>query len=486
MSVKAEHIYRRAVDDLHARFAQKSSTSQQIPKFTDSDKIIAPAHDPAIWSSLMGLSTRFRRSVQLMASNTVGMGYEVVINEKLNDSLTPDEQKKAEAKKEDLEAVLADPNSVMSSHVLFDQIQEDREATGNGWMEVLRSDQADDDGNHPITGLVYMRSANTRLTENDLIIQRKKRAKRYFVPFGSDRNVNNKTGKPLAGRTGKDSKGRDMAQFMANEVVHLRLFSPEDEYYGVPRAAAAQGAILGQYKVDVRNLDFFDYDAMPRIVIIMKGGTPEDRTALRKEVQDFVEQSRGNTESTRIMIAQVTATRQGDKPDVQLIEVGKYTQDATFMEYRNQCLEEIREAFGMGKIMYGTTDDVNRASALAVLKATVENVFHPETQYFSHVLTNTVAKDFHPSLRIRFNRASVSDLAMQLEMAATYGDVGFLTVNELRAMAEYEVVEDERADVPLVILRLDAKEIAEKEAMTKFMGELTRKAEEQIRAMKAA
>ena len=451
----------------------KSAASQQASRFTDKDiqtkKVIRPAYDPEEWSALLGYSTRYKKCVDLMAQNTVGLGYEVVIDEKALKGMKADEKAGVEEAKAALEKVLASPNPNYDFTTLVaDLLKKDEESTGDCYVEVMRADEPDEDGNKPIVGFAHLPSKTTRILENGNFLSRKYRADRFFPPFGSERVIDVKTGKTLT-----ITNDEALAKFQANEVIHLRLFSPMDEIYGVPRAATALASIVGQHKVDIRNVTFFDYDALARLIIVMKGGTPDDYKALKQECKSFIDQSRGNNESSRILHMQASSTRSDEKPDVDIQEIGKYNQDATFLEYRKECQEDVREAFGIAKILLGTASDVNRASALATLKSTIDNVFRPETRRWSYVWTNQVAHDFHPALTLRFHEADASDAELQAELLKVYGEVGHRSVNEIRELDGLERIEDEeQADKPLALLRLTVSDLEKQTAASNALKAL--------------
>jgi len=482
MTVKAEITTSRRRKD-GAGPKMKGAASQQVSRFTGKEpknkKIIKPVYDPGDWSDLLGYSTRYRKCVDLMAHNTVGLGQDVVIDEEILETLTPEEQGTAEAAQKELQALINAPNPGYDFSVLVaDLLKKDEESTGSCYVEVQRLDEEDDDGKHPIVGFSHLPSKSMRVLENGNFLSRKYRTDRYFKPFGSERDIDYLTGDPIGERPDTGKKGKSEARQAANEVIMLRLFSPMDETYGVPRAATALASIIGQYKVDLRNVTFFDYDALARLIITMTGGTIDDGKLMKEQVEQFVDQNRGNNETSRVMRIHATAPRngKGDAPEIKIQEIGKYTQDATFLEYRKECQEDVREAFGIAKILLGTATDVNRASALTSLKSTIDNVFRPETRRWSYVWTNSVARDFHPALKIQFHESTVSDLEAQIEERKSYGEVGDLSINEIRERDGREPDEDDRANIPLALLRLTIQDEELRTAAGKMLASLEAKA----------
>jgi len=440
--------------------------SKQLPDFDDNKSVIAPRYDPATWAALVECSTRFKRCISIMAHNTVGLGYEVTFDPLLYEALRDGKEKgEADAAADECRALLATPNAEVPINVLLDLVKTDHESTGNGYIEMTRRVS---DGKP--AGLYHCQSARTRVTNQDLFIQKKFSDDRYFIPWGDERIIDPKTG--------KESPSLDM-EHRASEMIHFKIYSPYDSTYGVPRASTADIAIQGLNKVDLRNVDFFDFEAMPRIIIAVEGGVKEDMKGLEKKIQSFISQNRGNTKSSRILYVQARAGRDGTAPKIHIHELGKYDRDATFSEYRKAKEEEIREAFGIGKVFFGTADDVNRASAIVTAKATIENIFWPETLAYSYRLTQCIAKQFHPAVRIDLQKSDITDAALQAEIIKVYGaDLGVLTINEIREVIGWEKLGDDKADIPLIYLKNVTPEEKQQAELETTVKALNRQVEE--------
>ena len=154
------------------------------------------------------------------------------------------------------------------------------------------------------------------------------------------------------------------------------------------------------------------------------------------------------------MLLQVAAPRQGQQAKIQIQETGWLEQDATFSQHRGACDEEIREAYGLAIGLFGTADDVNRASAVATLQATISYIFIPESRDYSYRLSHNLARDFHPALKIELTTADVNDMQLQAQIADVYGNkVGALTLNEIREDLGRAPSDHPWANVPVAILR---------------------------------
>lgn len=454
--------------------------SKQLPDFKDNKRVITPRYDPSTWAALVECSTRFKRCISILAHNTVGLGYSVGVDEALHDRMVDSEKFELEFQKEQLQLLLATPNPEVPFDTVLNLVKTDHESTGNGYLEMTRRVADGKPG-----GLFHAQSAVTRITADDpsLFVQKKYTRDRYFIPWGSDLVLNPGTGKPL-NEAGMSEE--DIAKAKASEMIHFKIYSPYDPVYGVPRASTADIAIQGLNKVDLRNVDFFDFEAMPRIIIAVEGGVKEDMEGLEDKISNFIAQNRGNTKSSRILYVQARAGRDGKSPKITIHELGKYDRDATFSEYRHAKEEEIREAFGIAKVFFGTADDVNRASAMVTAKATIENIFWPETLSYSYRLTQCIAREFHPALKIELQKADITDASLQAEIIRVYGsDLGVLTVNEVREFIGWEKLDDDRADVAITFLRNVTPEEQQKAELDRTLNALEQQIEE-VKEAKAA
>jgi capsid portal protein len=413
--------------------------SKQIPDFDFSKvkDVVAPKYDPVEWAEFIEMNTRAKTSVRITALNTVGLGWS--IRSEGYDDMTDEEKQAVDARASALISLFERPNprddfTTMITHAKIDHL-----STGNAYVEAVR------DTNGQVVQLFHMKAGTVRRTQADLYVQKKYRAARFFKPFGDKRRIDWRTGKTLP----EGAK----AVYEASEVIHLAYYSSADAWYGVPPAVTAQVAIAGSFQVDRRNYDFFESDALPRFAVLMSGGDDESLEAVEKGVTEFVKHVRGETKVSRALVLQGPAGRPGaDKAQIEIKEMGQYAQDATFREYRRDCNEEIREVFGLAKVLYGTADDVNRASALATLDATTRNVFWPQSKGWGDELS-CVAREFHPSLRLEFVKATATDLLGLAQITKTNSESGVFTVNELRVAAGKSEIEEDWANVPLVQLR---------------------------------
>ena len=102
-----------------------------------------------------------------------------------------------------------------------------------------------------------------------------------FIPdqlarFGIEQNYNKKDGVEMSGFD------RDTS---AHELLILQNYTSLSSYYGIPEVISAVAAIMGNKYESDYNLQFFQNNAIPRYVIIVRGGRLN--SALKRKIKDY-------------------------------------------------------------------------------------------------------------------------------------------------------------------------------------------------------
>jgi len=351
-------------------------TSKQLPPdlfepLIVNGEVIRPPYNPLMWALLLEQNTRVNRCVHTMALNTVGHGFafESMIESK---SFIKKNRKNIEEERARVAPLFRFPNNEQSFEEILIHIKIDEESQGQGYMEVSRDGKGDIDGFYhapghtirvragDIDGYVQMRttysgelSSFPGQTAVDGGV-----SKVYFKRFGDPRVINKDTGEVV--KEGLPIEDR------ANELIMFKIYSPRSSYYGVPRYVTTAPAIAGNRLAQLRNVSFFENDAVPRLAVIVQGGRLDAEAV--ETIRSFIEsKGKGVMNASRVMILQPEKAEgvpvdesQRTRIELMPLTVG-VTEDASFTRYLMLNNEDIREAFGIGKIFLGTVDDVNRA-----------------------------------------------------------------------------------------------------------------------------
>jgi capsid portal protein len=412
-----------------------------------------------------------------------GDGIPDVVEDKKEDgdSEREREKKEVEWQAEILRELFNNPNDKIPLTEVFYLAKVDEETTGNGYIEVVRNNVGRIVELHHVPATTVrrrmMRGFSRSKGSVDLgagpgikarevygFIQIRGNQKRYFKEFGDRRVMNAQTG------AWHQDDGPLGWQHRATEIVHFRNYDPTSQYYGAPRYVPSATAIAGNRQAAIRNVAFFENDAVPRMALLVSGGRLTSESM--QQIEDFVRgKQRGADQAHRVMIVQVEPTRVGFQQnnktmiDLKPLTVG-VTEDASFQTYRNANDEEVREIFGLAPVFF-STENVNKASAAVSREITNEQEFEPDRLAKEYTINQTIVTDLmchemrqrhgieEPEddyeereqrrkmrkrilVQFRFARMTLTDPLDTARMDHVYASLGAMTPNELR----------ERIDLP--------------------------------------
>jgi len=430
-----------------------SPASKQLGDFQQIvGEFVPPPFNPLIWAQTLKINTRLARCVRTFARNTVGLGWSIEPIHPVTEE-TPKEVR--EAIKEQthvLRSFFNRPNPLMPLSEIFYLEKVDEEATGNGYVEVVRNNG----GN--IVRLFHVPAVTVRRriikdgqkVEVSGFVQLRGSQKRYFKDFGDRRAMDAMTGKYTEGDTPLPADRR------ATEIIHFLIYDPSSSYYGAPRYAPASTAIAGNRQAAIRNVNFFENDAVPRMALLVSGG--KINADGMQQIEDFVRaKGRGVENAHRVMIVQVEPFKVGFQSqnkvmvDLKPLTVG-VTEDASFSQYREANDEEVREIFGLGQIFF-KAEGANRANAQVSREITNEQELEPDRLAKEYVINQTIVDDIlfqmmgatgdenedeleeyrkQIQVRFRFARLTLTDPLDEARMNQMYASLGAITPNELR------------------------------------------------------
>lgn len=412
--------------------------SQQI--FTDpfqemaSGQFLEPPTNPNTWAAAMEQSTRLNKCIKTFSRNTVGLGWEIVPIATITEQTPQKVKTQIHEETERLKKLFTRPNRKMPFTKVMELMKTDEEATGNGYLEIVRNNAGD------IEQIWHIPATTIRIRNPKKVpwmapdghpgyIQIRGQAKRYFREFGDDNVIN--------AQTGEKAKGALPIEKRATEIIQFMIYAPRSTWYGIPRYIAAAPAIAGNRLAALRNVRFFENDAVPRMIIAVTGSGLT--TSSIKSLENFVRRGgKGVEKAHRIMVLQTERRRIGTADSKAGINVIPLTvgmqEDASFMAYRLANDEEVRQAFGIGKAFF-TTDDVNRASMESSRRITNEQEFEPDRVEKEYIMNETVVADKSvgaETVALRFKRPRSDDPLEKAQVEKIYASMGALTPNELR------------------------------------------------------
>ncbi|MES1049339.1 phage portal protein [Bacillus thuringiensis] len=417
-------------------------------------------------------STILGQCIDAYKRNIAGFGHEMQY--KQNDAEETDDMKK-EWSFVDTEII-----PFFSFEKPFKEILEvaidDRETTGNGYIEVIRnaSNQPDQ--------LANMLPQHMRITRKDEELQdvkylvnnkniiRKKKFRQYvqivdnnpiyFKEFGDPRFLNKKTGK-----FSKESFGGDNA----TEILHFKIGNGP---YGIPRWVSHVVHMVGARKAEELNLRYFKQGRHVPMAMIIKNGLLDDDS--EAALADYATSIEGEDNQHKFLLLQLKAgedeaTGEPVPADIEIKSLADILQnDALFLEYDDKSRQKVQSAFRLPDIYVGYSRDFNRATADAAREITEEQVFEPERNSLEFIINNILLLPYelkHVYVNLRKPESSnTEDMVKILDILSKYGGTTFNDLREVAAKVlnkDLEPFEAEEASQPIALVLQAIKKASE-------------------------
>lgn len=265
----------------------------------------------------------------------------------------------------------------------------------------------------------------------------------FFKEFGDKRLISSRSGavfptvEEMQKVDGPDAKP-------ATELAQpFRVHSPRSGKYGVPRWIGNLKSVLGSKKAEMVNLLYFNNKSVPPLAVLVSGGSLTESAVER--IKDYVENELKGDESNFHKILVIEASPASAPMDFDTLNSGKVRieivpltaaihNDALFMKYISVGREMIGESMRNPRIVRGSTENVNRATAQAALEFAEAQVYQPERAGFDWWINRFII----PELGILFwEFHSNSPVATDLDAAKAIVELtkaGVLTPAEARRL----------------------------------------------------
>jgi capsid portal protein len=257
--------FRRKMNrDLQKRFqgiegteTQQNLLAQAITGYAMFD-LIEPPYNLDYLSRIYEISPYNYAAINAKVSNIVGLGHDFIETRKTNeafDNITDDKaldraRRKLNRLRQDLYDWLEQCNEEETFTETLIKAYTDVESTGNGYIEIGRTSA----GKIGYLGHIPAKTMRVRRLRDGFIQLLYGKAV-FFRNFGDQETEN-----PIAG-------GLDRP----NEIIHLKKYTPTNNYYGIPDIVASSNAMAGNEFAGKYNLDYFENKAVPRYIITVKG-----------------------------------------------------------------------------------------------------------------------------------------------------------------------------------------------------------------------
>jgi HK97 family phage portal protein len=234
----------------------------------------------------------------------------------------------------------------------------------------------------------------------------------YFRNFGDQETEN-----PIAG-------GLDRP----NEIIHLKKYTPTNNYYGIPDIVASSNAMAGNEFAGKYNLDYFENKAVPRYIITVKGAKLSTESE-RKLLEFFQVGLRGKNH--RSLYIPLPPDSPDSKVEFKMEPIEAGTQESSFNVYRKSNRDEILLSHRVPINKIGTPEGVNLAVARDADKTFREQVCRPAQMNLEKKL-NKIIEEMTDALIIKFNELTLTDADTQSKIDERYLRMQVVTPNEVR------------------------------------------------------
>ena len=303
---------------------QQNLLAQAITGYAMFD-LVEPTYNLEYLSVVYETSTYNYAAINAKVANIVGLGYDFVETKKTNDALdalTDDKsleraRRKISKLRQDIHGWLDTTNDEDTFTQTLIKVYTDLEATGNGYIEIGRTTG----GNIGYIGHIPAKTMRVRRLRDGFIQLLYGKAV-YFNNFGESETEN-----PIAGQEDRP-----------NEIIHLKKYTPMNNYYGIPDIIAAQVALAGNELSGRYNLDYFENKAVPRYIITVKGAklSPESE---RKLLEFFQVGLKGKNH--RSLYIPLPPDSPDSKTEFKMEPIEAGAQEGSFEKYRNSNRDEI-------------------------------------------------------------------------------------------------------------------------------------------------
>ena len=377
--------------------------------------LVQPVYNLEYLSKIYEISPYNYAAINAKVANIVGLGYEFVESKKAMEALDNIEdstqlnraRRKMDRIRQQLEIWLEEVNEEETFVETLVKVYTDLEATGNGFIEIGRTTS----GNIGYIGHIPAKTMRVRRLRDGFIQLLYGKAV-FFRNFGDTETEN-----PIAGQEDRP-----------NEIIHLKKYTPMNNYYGIPDIVASQNAMAGNEFAGKYNLDYFENKAVPRYIITVKGAKLSTESE-RKLLEFFQVGLKGKNH--RSLYVPLPADSSDSKVEFKMEPVEANIQDSSFNNYRKANRDEILLSHRVPINKIGVPEGVSLASARDADKMFKEQVCRPAQDILEKKLNRIIAEKTDV-LILHFNELTLTDEDTQSKIDERYLRMQVITPNEVR------------------------------------------------------
>lgn len=220
-----------------------------------------------------------------------------------------------------------------------------------------------------------------------------------------------------------------------SNLLHIKLFHPLNDWYGMSPIEAASCAIDQHNAVANHNLALLQNGGRPSGALLVRpsphGSLSEtQRESLKQDVRSVYEGSRN---AGRILVLE---------GDFDWKEMGLSPKDLDFIEGKNLSAREITQAYGVPPMLAGVPGDATFANYKEARFHLWEDTILPLLEFIVAEFNLWFSPFFGENLRLSYDLDSIPALSSRREASwSKISQVDFLTINEKRQAVGYAPIE---------------------------------------------
>jgi PBSX family phage portal protein len=423
---------------------QKALDISETSQILNTPKIIEPKYSPDQLVQLFDTNPHHARCCRTKSIDTVGRGYQIVM-----DDVDGEEVDNMELFREEKKKVLRFLKNCYNRRG-FSELMKDMSldyfVTGYTTAEIIRKLNGD------IKDIIHVRSSDIRIVskkynkKNAYLVQIKDANNYvYFVRYGNmyylDENEERQVDKDLFVNSEDIEKKEPNIADRANEMIFLSNYAASSPHYGICDVIPALGSITNNLFIERYLTQYFENKAIPRYVVIVENGELDDEVFSSIE-RYFKEEIKGNHHATLIL-------QSGKDATIKMQQLEQGTEKGPFQDVRINNRDDILVAHGVTPAIVGIIDsgNIGGGSGEAQLKNYNERVIRPHQKMIADLFTSLLKEGLGvKNVRLKFLEVDTTDRELDNTVLKDEFQNSIITRNEWRKEIGLEPIEDKFKD----------------------------------------
>ena len=212
-----------------------------------------------------------------------------------------------------------------------------------------------------------------------------------------------------------------------SNLVHIKLFNPTDDWYGMSPLSVAMGAVKQHNAIAKQNVSFLQNGGRPSGALVYKNSLdPVRRESLRSDLKNAYE---GGHNAGKILLLE---------GDFEWKEMGLSPKDLDFTSGKSLSAKEIALAFGVPSILIGETEDATFSNYKEARYNFWEETVLPLLNLFVGEFSNWLGYLFAENFSVTYDIDSIQALSARRESEwKRINEATFLNIDEKRESLGY-------------------------------------------------